>query len=75
MAGRGGRGLRPENHGHRPHLRIEKQTSEKVDMDKWNPMGGAIAFVHPNGASGARIGMFAMRHLIRNKGLYGVFGV
>jgi acetyl-CoA acetyltransferase family protein len=53
---------------------IEKQTGEKVDMDKWNPMGGAIAFGHPNGASGARIGMFAMRHLIRNKGRYGVFG-
>ena len=34
---------------------IEKQTGEKVDMDKWNPMGGAIAFGHPNGASGARI--------------------
>jgi acetyl-CoA acetyltransferase len=29
-------------------------------------MGGAIAFGHPNGASGAGIGMFAMRHLIRN---------
>ena len=53
---------------------IEKQTGEKVDMDKWNPMGGAIAFGHPNGASGARIGMFAMRHMIRNNGRYGVFG-
>jgi len=53
---------------------IEKQTGEKVDMDKWNPMGGAIAFGHPNGASGARICMFAMRHMIRNKGRYGVFG-
>lgn len=53
---------------------IEKQTGEKVDMAKWNPMGGAIAFGHPNGASGARIGMFAMRHMIRNKGRYGIFG-
>ena len=53
---------------------IEKQTGEKVDMEKWNPMGGAIAFGHPNGASGARIGMFAMRHMIRNNGRYGVFG-
>jgi acetyl-CoA acetyltransferase family protein len=53
---------------------IENQTGEKVDMEKWNPMGGAIAFGHPNGASGARVGMFAMRHLIRTGGRYGVFG-
>jgi len=53
---------------------IEKQTGEKVDMNKWNPMGGAIAFGHPNGASGARVCMFAMRHLIRNGGRYGIFG-
>lgn len=53
---------------------IENQTGEKVDMEKWNPMGGAIAFGHPNGASGARIGMFAMRHLIRTGGRYGIFG-
>ncbi|MCP4714136.1 MAG: thiolase family protein [Deltaproteobacteria bacterium] len=53
---------------------IETQTGEKVDMEKWNPLGGAIAFGHPNGASGARICMFAMRHMIRNTGRYGVFG-
>ena len=53
---------------------IENQTGGTVDMEKWNPMGGAIAFGHPNGASGARIGMFAMRHLIRTGGKYGVFG-
>jgi len=53
---------------------IENQSGEKVDMEKWNPMGGAIAFGHPNGASGARIGIFAMRHLIRNNGRYGIFG-
>ncbi|MFP4452957.1 MAG: thiolase family protein [Desulfobacterales bacterium] len=52
---------------------IENQTGEKVDMEKWNPMGGAIAFGHPNGASGARVGMFAMRSLIRNSGKYGFF--
>ena len=52
---------------------IENQTGEKVDMEKWNPMGGAIAFGHPNGASGARVCMFAMRHLIRTGGTYGVF--
>jgi acetyl-CoA C-acetyltransferase len=53
---------------------IEKQTGVTIDMAKWNPMGGAIAFGHPNGASGARIGMFAVRHLIRTGGKYGVFG-
>ncbi len=52
---------------------IENQTGEKVDMDKWNPMGGAIAFGHPNGSSGARIGIFTMRGLIRNGGRYGFF--
>lgn len=53
---------------------IENQTGEKVDMDKWNPLGGAIAFGHPNGASGARVCMFAMRELIRRGGKYGIFG-
>jgi acetyl-CoA acetyltransferase family protein len=52
---------------------IERQTGAVIDRDKWNPMGGAIAFGHPNGASGARICMFAMRHLIRHGGRYGVF--
>jgi acetyl-CoA C-acetyltransferase len=42
-------------------------------MNKWNPNGGAIAFGHPNGASGARICMFAMRELIRSGGRYGFF--
>ncbi len=52
---------------------LEKQTGEKVDMAKWNPLGGAIAFGHPNGASGARVAMFAMRELIRRGGRYGFF--
>lgn len=52
---------------------IEKQMGEKIDMDKWNPLGGAIPFGHPNGASGARVCMFAMRELIRRKGRYGFF--
>lgn len=52
---------------------IEKQCGEKVDMDKWNPLGGAIAFGHPNGGSGSRICMFAMRELIRRGGRYGFF--
>jgi acetyl-CoA acetyltransferase family protein len=52
---------------------LENQTGEKVDMGKWNPLGGAIAFGHPNGASGARICMFTMRELIRRGGRYGIF--
>jgi len=52
---------------------VENQTGGTVDRDKWNPNGGAIAFGHPNGASGARICMFAMRELIRNGGQYGMF--
>jgi len=53
---------------------IEKQMGEKIDMEgKWNVLGGAIAFGHPNGASGARICMFAMRELIRRGGRYGFF--
>ena len=53
---------------------LENQTGEKVDLEgKWNVNGGAIAFGHPNGASGARICMFAMRELIRRGGRYGFF--
>ena len=52
---------------------LENQTGEKVDPEKWNPLGGAIAFGHPNGASGARIGMFAMREMIRRGGKYAAF--
>ena len=52
---------------------IEKQTGEKVNQDIWNPWGGAIAFGHPNGASGARIGIFAMKYLEKSSGRYGIF--
>ena len=52
---------------------LENQMGETIDRDKWNPMGGAIAFGHPNGASGARVAMFTMRGLIRNGGRYGFF--
>ena len=53
---------------------IEKQTSETVDMEKWNPLGGAIAFGHPNGASGSRVCIFTMKQLERTGGRYGIFG-
>ena len=52
---------------------LEKQTGCKIDMNKWNPNGGAVAFGHPNGASGARVCMFAMRELIRRGSRYGFF--
>lgn len=53
---------------------MQGQTGETIDREKWNPNGGAIAIGHPNGASGARIAMFAMRQLIRTGGSYGIFG-
>ena len=50
---------------------MENQLGGTIDMDRWNPHGGAIAFGHPNGASGARITMHAMKHL-QGKGGYGL---
>lgn len=52
---------------------MERQSGQIIDQEKWNPNGGAIAFGHPNGASGARICMFAMRELARRGGKYGIF--
>ena len=52
---------------------MENITGEKIDQEKWNPNGGAIAFGHPNGASGARVGIFTMNELIRRGGKYGIF--
>ena len=52
---------------------MEICSGEKIDMDKWNPNGGAIAFGHPNGASGGRIGIFCMKELERRGGRYGIF--
>ena len=51
---------------------LEKQTGEQVDMAKWNPLGGAVSLGHPNGASGARICIFAMKQLARTGGKYGL---
>ena len=53
---------------------MEAQSGEKIDQAKWNPNGGAISIGHPNGASGARICMFAMNQLIQTGGKYGIFG-
>jgi len=52
---------------------LENQIGKKIDMSIWNPNGGAIAVGHPNGASGARIGIFAMRQLEKTGGKYGLF--
>ena len=52
---------------------MESLSGKTIDMAKWNPNGGAIAIGHPNGASGARVGMFAMRQLELTGGKYGLF--
>ena len=52
---------------------MEDQAGEKIDMEKWNPNGGAIAFGHPNGASGGRIAMHTMDELREKGGRYGIF--
>lgn len=51
---------------------MEHQSGQSIDMSKWNPNGGAIAIGHPNGASGARIAMFAMNQLAATGGRYGI---
>ena len=51
---------------------MENQSGFSINQEKWNPNGGAIAIGHPNGASGARITMFAMNELVRTGGKYGV---
>ena len=51
---------------------MESQTGRAIDQERWNPNGGAISIGHPNGASGARIALFAMNHMIRTGGRYGI---
>lgn len=52
---------------------MEELTGEKMNMENWNPNGGAIAFGHPNGASGIRVCMFTMKELQRRGTRYGLF--
>ena len=43
-----------------------------IDMENLNPLGGAIAFGHPNGMSGTRIALFAIQEMQRRTGRYAV---
>ncbi|MBQ6035687.1 MAG: thiolase family protein [Lachnospiraceae bacterium] len=52
---------------------MERASGLTIDQAKWNPNGGAISIGHPNGASGARIAMFAMKQLEQTGGRYGLF--
>lgn len=51
---------------------LEEITGKKIPMEKWNPNGGAIAFGHPNGASGGRIAISAIKELQRSDKRYGL---
>ncbi len=51
---------------------MERMSGQTVNMDTWNPNGGAISFGHPNGASGARIALSAIRHLEKTGGQFGL---
>lgn len=51
---------------------METMSGETINMDTWNPNGGAIAFGHPNGASGGRIALSAIRHLENTQGQFGL---
>jgi acetyl-CoA C-acetyltransferase len=44
----------------------------KVDMEKLNPNGGAVALGHPNGMSGARLALTLIRELHKRNGRYGI---
>jgi len=44
----------------------------KVDMERLNPNGGAVALGHPNGMSGARLALTLIRELHKVNGRYGV---
>ncbi|MEA3221826.1 MAG: thiolase family protein [Thermodesulfobacteriota bacterium] len=48
------------------------QKGHKIEEEKWNPNGGAIAFGHPNGMSGGRLALAVLHQLKRTKGRYGL---
>ncbi len=51
---------------------MERLSGETIDQNKWNPNGGAIAFGHPNGASGCRVALFALHQLLNTNGQFGM---
>lgn len=51
---------------------MEIMSGESISMDSWNPNGGAIAFGHPNGASGTRIALSALRHMENTQQQFGL---
>ena len=51
---------------------MEIMSGETINMDTWNPNGGAISFGHPNGASGGRIALSAMRHMENTGAQFGM---
>ena len=51
---------------------METMSGETINMDTWNPNGGAIAFGHPNGASGGRIALSAIRHMENTGAQFGL---
>jgi len=51
---------------------METMSGETINMDTWNPNGGAISFGHPNGASGGRIALSAIRHMENTGGQFGL---
>jgi acetyl-CoA C-acetyltransferase len=56
-------------------LAVMKELSKnghRVDAEKWNPNGGAIAFGHPNGMSGGRLALAVLHQLRRTNGRYGI---
>ena len=51
---------------------MEQLSGQSIHMDRWNPNGGAIAFGHPNGASGTRIALSAIRHMEHTQTQFGL---
>ncbi len=51
---------------------MERLSGETIDQNKWNPNGGAIAFGHPNGASGCRVALFALHQMLNTNGQFGL---
>lgn len=49
-----------------------EKNGHKINAEKWNPNGGAIAFGHPNGMSGGRLALAVLHHLRRAGGRYGM---